>query len=157
MEPQEKLVLRARLMASGVFHRSQYGESEEMHIWLQLLAEQLVGIKETEVAANIRESLHRCGLYLPELGVDTSSDAGQQVENNEGSCVPVVEQAPPHCQYFRRAGNQVSEYTEVHIRELLSRGLSKSAVARALRVNRRVVIRVAREAQSAQQTGLTKV
>jgi len=157
MEPQEKLVLRARLMASGVFHRLQCGEPEKMHIWLHLLAEELAAIKETNVAANIRESLRRYGLYVPELSVDSSSDAGQQVEDNEGSCVPVVEQAPPHCQYVRRAGNQVSEYTEARIRELLGRGLSKSAVAQALRVNRRVVIRVAREAQSAQQTGLKKV
>src|SRR6516225_8891917 len=117
MDAQEKLIMRARLMASGVFHRSRYGEPEEMHIWLLLLAEELVGIKETEVVANIRESLQKCGIYLPELGGDTSSDAGQHVENNEGRCVAVEKQEPPQCQYIRRAGNQVSEYTEAHIRE----------------------------------------
>jgi hypothetical protein len=47
--------------------------------------------------------------------------------------------------YLRRANNQVSPAPEALIRELLTQGQTKSAIARALRVNRRVVIRVARE------------
>jgi hypothetical protein len=47
--------------------------------------------------------------------------------------------------YVRRANNQVSAELEAIIRDLLARGWTKTAVARALRVNRRVVIRVARE------------
>ena len=48
--------------------------------------------------------------------------------------------------YVRRANNQVSGELEGFIRDLWARGWKKSAIARALRVNRRVVIRVAREA-----------
>lgn len=54
--------------------------------------------------------------------------------------------------YRRRANNQKSAEIEEFIRQLLDRGLSKTAIARQLKVNRRVVIRVAREAlQSAQR------
>jgi hypothetical protein len=53
--------------------------------------------------------------------------------------------------YRRRANNQVSDRTEALIRELLGSGWTKSAIARQLKVNRRVVIRVAREALSAQR------
>jgi hypothetical protein len=45
----------------------------------------------------------------------------------------------------RRANNQVSEEIEALIRDLLERGWNKLAVSKALRVNRRVVIRVGRE------------
>jgi hypothetical protein len=48
--------------------------------------------------------------------------------------------------YVRRANNQVSAELEAFIRDLLARGWKKTAIARALRLNRRVVIRVAREA-----------
>ena len=48
--------------------------------------------------------------------------------------------------YVRRANNQVAGELEGFIRDLWARGWKKSAIARALRVNRRVVIRVAREA-----------
>jgi hypothetical protein len=48
--------------------------------------------------------------------------------------------------YVRRANNQVSAELEAIIRDLLARGWTKTAIARTLRVNRRVVIRVAREA-----------
>jgi hypothetical protein len=54
--------------------------------------------------------------------------------------------------YRRRTNNQKSAEIEECIRQLLDRGLSKTAIARQLKVNRRVVIRVAREAiQSAQR------
>jgi hypothetical protein len=66
---------------------------------------------------------------------------------------PQNAQAP----YRRRANNQVSDRTEVLIRELLDGGWTKSAIARQLKVNRRVVIRVANEMdQTAQQGMLTK-
>jgi hypothetical protein len=48
--------------------------------------------------------------------------------------------------YVRRANHQVSAEHEAFIRDLLARGWNKTAIARALCVNRRVVIRVAREA-----------
>lgn len=52
--------------------------------------------------------------------------------------------------YRRRSNNQKALEVELTIRELLAQGLSKSAIAKQLKVNRRVVIRVARESQSAQ-------
>ncbi len=48
--------------------------------------------------------------------------------------------------YVRRANNQVSAEIEAMIRDLLARGCNKTAIASSLRVNRRVVIRVAQEA-----------
>jgi hypothetical protein len=48
--------------------------------------------------------------------------------------------------YVRRANNQVSAELEALIRDLLARGWTKTAISHDLRVNRRVVIRVAREA-----------
>lgn len=64
-----------------------------------------------------------------------------------GAHMPNSEQSP----YRRRTNNQKSPEVESLIRDLLERGWTKSAIAESLRVNRRVVIRVAREAlQSAQ-------
>ena len=54
--------------------------------------------------------------------------------------------------YRRRTNNQKSAEVEGFIRELLDRGWAKTAIAKQLKVNRRVVIRVAREAESAQNT-----
>jgi hypothetical protein len=51
--------------------------------------------------------------------------------------------------YYRRANNQVSAPIEALIRDLLDSGWTKSAIAETLRINRRVVIRVSREAESA--------
>jgi hypothetical protein len=48
--------------------------------------------------------------------------------------------------YVRRTNNQVSAELEAFIHDLLARGRTKTAIAHALRVNRRVVIRIAREA-----------
>ena len=57
--------------------------------------------------------------------------------------------------YVRRANNQVSAELEAFIQDLLARGRTKTAIARALRVNRRVVIRVAREATEGSDTKRT--
>jgi len=54
--------------------------------------------------------------------------------------------------YRRRSNNQVSAETEALIRDLLDKRWTKTAIAKHLKINRRVVIRVAREAQSAQET-----
>jgi sulfur transfer complex TusBCD TusB component (DsrH family) len=58
--------------------------------------------------------------------------------------VEVRSRAP--ASYVRRANNQVSAELEALIRDLLARGWTKTAISHDLRVNRRVVIRVAREA-----------
>jgi len=74
-----------------------------------------------------------------------------------GKGVEVRPRSP--ARYVRRANNQVCAELEAIIRSLLVRDWTKTAIARALRVNRRVVIRVAREAilsgaiQSAQNLG----
>jgi DNA invertase Pin-like site-specific DNA recombinase len=54
-----------------------------------------------------------------------------------------AQKQPP---YRRRANNQVPAEVEVLIRELVAKSWSKSAISKQLKVNRRVVIRVAREA-----------
>ena len=53
--------------------------------------------------------------------------------------------------YRHRTNNQKSAEIEEFIRQLLDRGLSKTAIASQLKVNRRVVIRVAREAHESAQ------
>ena len=65
--------------------------------------------------------------------------------------VPNPESTAPHSPshlYVRRANNQVSAELEALIRDLLALGRTETAIARALRVNRRVVTRVARESSS---------
>jgi hypothetical protein len=53
--------------------------------------------------------------------------------------------------YLRRANNQKPAEMEELIRDLLLIGWTKTAIANQLKINRRVVIRVAREAESAQR------
>jgi hypothetical protein len=151
---QEKLIMRARLVASGAIRWWQYDKSMAVRQWCEIIAEELVKIEDPAVVLNIKESVLRYGLHLPEIQAPAFLDGlDEAVAKTGGDSVKGEQEAshPPCWVYVRRANNQVSEYTEAHIRELLSRGLSKSAVARAIRVNRRVVIRVAHEAQSAQQ------
>jgi len=65
--------------------------------------------------------------------------------SNHGVHLPKSAQAP----YHRRTNNQKPAEVEGFIRDLLERGWAKTAIAKQLKVNRRVVIRVAREAESA--------
>jgi len=51
----------------------------------------------------------------------------------------------------RRASNKIPDELEDIIREKLALGWNKSRIARVFRLNRRMVIRVAREAQSSKQ------
>ena len=160
MESQEKQIIRARLIASGIAHWWPFDGLVEVSLWLEILAEELAKIEDESFAASVRDSLRRCGLDVPEVRLTQPLNLGRNAAAAEGagkSSENKHEREQSASLYSRRAPNQISEYTEAHIRELLGRGLSKSAVARALRVNRRVVIRVAQEAQSAQQQGLTKV
>jgi TATA-binding protein-associated factor Taf7 len=60
--------------------------------------------------------------------------------------VHVPKSAQPQPRYRRRANNQVSAEVEALIQNLLSQSWTKTAIAKHLKVNRRVVIRVAREA-----------
>lgn len=71
------------------------------------------------------------------------ADHGVQLPAPGPKCTEV--HSLPPVPYARRAPNQVSPETEALIRELLTQGQTKSAIARAVNVNRRVVIRVARE------------
>jgi DNA invertase Pin-like site-specific DNA recombinase len=81
-------------------------------------------------------------------GIDASSTFNWLAER--GVHVPKCTETADHS-YHRRANNQKSAEVEEFIRDLLGRGLSKTAIAKQLKVNRRVVIRVARETiQSAQ-------
>ena len=60
--------------------------------------------------------------------------------------VSVLQSAKPQPAYRRRANNQVPAAVESLIRDLLEEQWTKTAIAKHLKVNRRVVIRVAREA-----------
>lgn len=160
MNEQQKQIIRARLIASGIAHWWPFDDPVEVSLWLEILAEELVKIEDENFVSSVRDSLRRCGLDVPEVMLTEPPNLGRNAAAAEGAGKPSKnkhEREQSASSYTRRAPNQISEYTEAHIRELLRRGLSKSAVARALRVNRRVVIRVAQEAQSAQQQGLTKV
>jgi hypothetical protein len=154
MDKQEKLVMRAQLIASGVIRWWQFDKSKDVHDWLQILAEEVAKIEDVQIADNIRDALLVHGLRLPAcVPPCTHAQDGTEVRPARKPSRDQDGDKPEKSTvlYVRRANNQVSEYTEAHIRELLDRKMAKSAVARALRVNRRVVIRVAREAQSAQQ------
>ena len=152
MKQEEKLITRARLIASGAIRWWQYEKPIAVGQWCEILAEELAKIEDQAVVQNIRESVLRYGLHVPDLRPPASSqETSTEVGPTSDSSRDEHGDERSTFLYTRRAPNQVSEYTEAHIRELLNRGLTKSAVARALRVNRRVVIRVWREAQSAHQ------
>jgi hypothetical protein len=154
MEQQEKLAVRARLVASGIlrYHTFNLLSVEELNQSVEILAEELVSLRDRNVALKIRGDVERYGLKFPELGStpgDSQVDRETAAEFDDVNSSQAEETKRMPFQYVRRANNQVSEQLETCIGELLGRGWKKSAVARALRVNRRVVIRVAREAQSA--------
>jgi hypothetical protein len=94
-------------------------------------------VEEFARAEAAGESLEELRAYLAEHGVNVPA----HFATSEGR--EALENSPHH--YVRRANNQVLPETEALIRELLRQGQTKSAIARALRVNRRVVIRVAGE------------
>lgn len=83
-------------------------------------------------------------LELEAHGKDMSEARGWLLRHG----VKLAQSAQPA--YHRRSNNQVPGELEALIRELLDKNWSKSAIAKHLKINRRVVIRVAREAQSAQ-------
>src|ERR1700726_3372796 len=75
---------------------------------------------------------------------ESEGDGRDMSEWHEWLASKGVEGRPrPAARYVRRANNQVSAELEAFIRDLLARGWKKIAIARTLRVNRRVVIRVA--------------
>jgi len=168
MEQQEKLAKRARLVASGIlrYHTFKLLSLEELNQSVEILAEDLASLRDRDVALKIRGDVERCGLKFPKLGSAPSdsqvhTERSTKLEELDDALVEELNDNAAHttqrkermpCQYVRRAGNQVSEQLETFIRELLGCGWKKSAIARALRINRRVVIRVAREAQSAQKS-----
>jgi hypothetical protein len=144
--------MRTRLIASGTIRWWEFDKSIEVRQWCEIVAEELAKIEDSAIVRNIRESLLRHGLHVPDLRPPASSqETSTEVGPTSDSSRDEHGDERSTFLYTRRAPNQISEYTESHIRELLNRGLTKSAVARTLRVNRRVVIRVWREAQSAQQ------
>ena len=79
-------------------------------------------------------------------GADTTE--ARDLLRSHGVQLPENAQMP----YRRRSNNQKSAEVEELIRDLLNKRWTKTAIAKHLKVNRRVVIRVAREAQGAQET-----
>lgn len=128
---QEKLTDRVWLLAFGAVHWSScMGEKDLSDI-------QEILVEEFARAEARGEPLEELRAYLAEHGVRVP----EHVATSERT--EALENSPDP--YVRRANNQVLPETEALIRELLSQGQTKSAVSRALRVNRRVVIRVAGE------------
>ena len=75
-QDQEQLIMRARLIASGVVHWSQYRDRRQVHLGLQILAKDLAKLEEPELDVEIRESLRMCGLELP-IGFDTGQESDE--------------------------------------------------------------------------------
>lgn len=115
-------------------HWCEFNFSAEVPVDLLAPALRILEAGGTDTAKT-REFLAAKGVIIPR---DESGNSGQIDATND--TVWVVETA-----YVRRAKNQVSADVEALIRELLERGWSKSRISRVLRVNRRVVIRVAQE------------
>lgn len=82
---------------------------------------------------------------VAELEADSRDTSGTLAWlSKHGVHVPQSAQSPPP--YRRRANNQVPAEVEALIRDLLQQRWTKTAIAKHRKVNRRVVIRVAREA-----------
>jgi hypothetical protein len=158
MEQQEKIVMRARLIASGIlrYHKFNVSSVDELNRSVEILAEELARIEAQDVVLSIREAVEHYGLKVPEISAAVLADAGDDLGRNEwiedGEGVRMKDSKQVPFRYVRRANNQISEPLEALIWDLLGHGWTKSAIAKALRVNRRVVIRIAHEAQSAQKT-----
>ncbi|HUZ93838.1 MAG TPA: hypothetical protein VMU57_02895 [Edaphobacter sp.] len=174
-EGQEKAFVRADLIAAGIirYHKYKLLSPREMQQALEILADELANIDGQEEALAIRTNIERCGLQIPKpsapvrldgpVGLDPTVEIGDS-EGPQSCRMPknahtqghgharvqttavLVTQEQESYPYVRHGNHQASEEVEMHIRELLGRGWSKSAIARVLHVNRRVVIRVAREA-----------
>lgn len=138
----EKLTDRAGLVAFGVLYWRDCMSRKDLEWVLKILGEEFAcAIAAGEDLEELRAFLAERGVSVPEhVSGSDSSEALPQNRQESGS----PREGPAH-PYVRRANNQVSPETEALIRELLTQGQTKSAITRALRVNRRVVIRVARE------------
>ena len=91
--------------------------------------------------------------WIPSSRADLDADGADTTEardllRSHGVQLPETAQVP----YRRRSNNQKPAEVEELIRDLLNKRWTKTAIAKHLKVNRRVVIRVAREAQGAQET-----
>ena len=81
MDASKKSNVRARLIASGIIRYWQYDKSkEELHRWLEIMAEELATLRDQDAALKIREDLQRYGLRVPELTTPVHTDRG--LENN---------------------------------------------------------------------------
>jgi hypothetical protein len=110
----------------ALVHRQTCLKSEKRDVPEELLTAALAELEANgRDTSEVRDWLFRYGVQLPQNAQPT---------------------------YRRRANNQVSAEVEALICELIGKKWSKSAIAKRLKVNRRVVIRVAREFQSAQST-----
>src|SRR5258708_3250892 len=82
---------------------------------------------------------------VAELEADSRDTSGALAGLSDHG-VHMQQSAQPQPRYRRRANNQVSAEVESLIRDLLQQQWTKTAIAKHLKVNRRVVIRVSREA-----------
>ncbi len=112
-----------------------------MRVVMEALAHRESCLKCTE--KDVPEEL--LGAAVAELEADGRDTSGTLAWLSKHG-VHVPQSAQPQPPYRRRANNQVSAAVESMIRDLLEQQWTKTAIAKHLKVNRRVVIRVAREA-----------
>lgn len=153
-EAQEKAIVRVELIAAGIIRYHKHGllSPLEKQQALEILADELVGIEGSDEALTIRTNVEKAGLQIPiarePVHVDSPVGLSPAAETSDSEVSQLCTSKEVPYSYVRHSNNQVSEEIEMHIQELLGRGWNKSAIARSLRLNRRVVIRVARSSRT---------
>jgi len=82
MDATEKQILRAQLVASGIIGYWQWDKSKrELERWIEIMAEELGGLKDSDTVLRIRENLLTYGLRVPEISplVHVDTPVGSQI------------------------------------------------------------------------------
>ena len=84
MNASGKSITRARLIASGIIRYWRYDKSkEELHRWLEIMAEELATLRDQGAALKIREDLQTYGLRVPEVSTTVHFDNAVATEHLE--------------------------------------------------------------------------
>ncbi len=103
METQEKLIARARLIASGIIRYYKLETAKEVDQSLGILAEELSQIEAEEEVSAIRRILERYGLRVPELSSTVHAD---QQHDHEITRPRGDSEASPLCSGLTKVYNQ---------------------------------------------------
>lgn len=151
VEARDRAVARADLIAMGIVrcYKFKLLSPGEMQQALEVLADELAKIDGDDEALAIRSRIESFGLQIPKpsepVHIDSPAWPYLAAETSDSDASPLcMMKKEVAYRYVRHGNNQVSAEVEMHIQELLGRGWNKSAIARSLRINRRVVIRVSR-------------